>query len=506
MSLLPASVRTRLTLWYTVALAVPLAAFAVTSYMIFSNTLYDRTDAFLGDALTAFANELAAERRAVPDVEGAIRRAVDEVRFRDLDIVVADASGRVVASSAAHGRPGSRDSSGKVSGLDTSAPSGVAHILRGPEHSYRVLVRPLDVGARPLRLAGVYPLAEVERTLLRIRGLFLFAIPVLIACAAAGGSFLARRSFRPVTAMAGRAGEIGASTLHERLPVAADDELGALARVLNGLLDRLERSFAQQRRFMADASHELRTPTSIVRTEVDVTLSRPHRTEDEYRSSLAVVRDASGRLGRIVDDIFLLARADAGHLVMQPGALYLDDLVRETVRVVHPLAEGHRVRIDLGELVEAPLVGDADLLGRLLLNVLDNAIKHAPEGSAIEVRQSTGAGTWEISVVDSGPGIPAEAAERVFERFFRLDTARSRQESTLTSGAGLGLPIARRIAEMHGGSLTLVSSSPGRTELRLALPLAAGPGAGVGGVAAGPGAGGPAAGPAAGAGTLADPG
>ncbi len=472
MRLLPASVRARLTIWYSVALAVPLAAFAFTSYMIFSSTLHARTDAFLDDALTAFANELVAERRAVSAVEEAIRRTVDEVRFRDLDIVVTDASGGVVAASAPRPGAAAQDASATVGGLGPAAGRAAAHTVRADGRSYRVQVRSIGAGGSTFRLAGIYPLAEVDQTLRRIRGLFLFVIPVLVACAAAGGAFLAGRSFRPVTAMAGRAAEIGASTLYERLPIAADDELGALARVLNDLLDRLERSFVQQRRFMADASHELRTPTSIVRAEADVTLSRAHRTEDEYRASMSIVQDASRRLTRIVDDIFLLARSDAGHLVMHPGALYLDDLVRDAVRAVRPLADRKGVLIDLREVVQAPLVGDGDLLGRLVLNVLDNAIKHGPEGEAIEVRVSGRGDAYEVSIVDGGPGIPPDAAERVFERFFRLDTARSRQESTLTSGAGLGLPIARRIAEMHGGTLTLVSSRPGRTEFRLSIPIA----------------------------------
>lgn len=470
MRLLPTSVRTRLTLWYTVALTVPLVVFAVTSYLIFSTTLRARTDAFLADALTVFANELVVERRILPGLEDAILKTLAEVRFRDLDIVISDASGRVVAASPPHAEAGGIPAE-RVAGISGGMSDARAHTVREGGLAYRVLVRPLQAEGRALRLSGVYPMAEVEATLGRIRRLFLFLIPALIVAAAAGGSFLAGRSFRPVTAMAGRAAEIGASTLHERLPVAADDELGALARVLNELLDRLERSFAQQRRFMADASHELRTPTSIVRTEAEVTLARPHRTEAEYRASLGVVQDASRRLTRIVDDIFLLARADAGHLVMHPGALYLDDLVRDTVRVVRPLAEGRGVRVELSESVEAPLVGDADLLGRAVLNLLDNAIKHAPEGGTIEVRVGEEPGAYTVSVVDGGPGIPAEAAERVFERFFRLDTARARQEGTFTSGAGLGLSIARRIAEVHGGTLTLASSRPGRTEFRLRVAV-----------------------------------
>jgi heavy metal sensor kinase len=314
---------------------------------------------------------------------------------------------------------------------------------------------------------------EVEQTLARIRRLFFIAIPLLVAVASAGGYFLAKRSFAPVSAMAARAAEIGAATLHERLPIAADDELGALARVLNQLLDRLEDSFAQQRRFMADASHELRTPAAILQAEADVTLLSGDRSHDEFRQSMVVVQDTARRLSRIVEDIFLLARSDGGNPLGHPTDLYLEDIVQETARAVRPVADQRGVRIQLGDIVEAPFRADRDLLGRVLLNLLDNAIKHSPTGGTVEISM-TSDGTWySIAVTDEGPGIPPESQARVFDRFFRVDSARSRAESSATSGAGLGLAIARRITAMYGGMVELVSSRPGKTEFQVRLPAAA---------------------------------
>jgi signal transduction histidine kinase len=254
--------------------------------------------------------------------------------------------------------------------------------------------------------------------------------------------------------------------------VSGGDELVHMARVFNDLLDRLESSFAQQRRFMADASHELRTPTAILHTEVDVTLAQPHRTEEEYRGSLAVLGDATRRLTRIVDDLFLLARADSGKLVPRTEALYLEELVHDVTRGVRPIAERHGVRVEVREVVPAPFHGDADLLGRLVLNLLDNAIKYSQRGGLVEVTLTRGGTTYELSVIDDGPGIPPDVHERIFERFFRVDAARSRAEESATSGAGLGLSIARRIAELHGGRLQLVESQPGggHTVFRATLP------------------------------------
>jgi two-component system sensor histidine kinase SenX3 len=152
--------------------------------------------------------------------------------------------------------------------------------------------------------------------------------------------------------------------------------------------------------------------------------------------------------------------------------LYLEEVVHDATRAVRHLADARGVRVELGQVVEAPLEGDADLLGRLVLNLLDNAIKYSPHGGLVTVTLVRRGDRYEVSVVDDGVGIPEAMKEKIFERFYRLDAARSRAERTATSGAGLGLAIARRIAEVHGGTLELVSSRPGRTEFRLTLPVA----------------------------------
>ena len=183
------------------------------------------------------------------------------------------------------------------------------------------------------------------------------------------------------------------------------------------------------------------------------------------------MQDASRRLTRIVDDLFLLARADAGHLVVRAENLFLEDVVLDAVRGIRPLADQRAVRVELHGMVEAPVHGDPDLLGRLVLNLLDNAVKFSPAGGAIDVDLSSDDATSVVTVTDAGPGIPADAQSRIFERFYRVDVARSRVDASATSGAGLGLAIARRIAEAHGGRLELAESRPGRTTFRATVPL-----------------------------------
>ena len=471
------SVRVRLTAWYSLMLALPLVGFAIASYAAFAATLRDRSDAFLDDALTAITREVSAERRFAQSSPGAIRTTLSEVRFRDLDIWAFASDGSVVGMAAPQAagtgapHPIAADSSTLVAAMRQQGEMRPFSLsVQHADGGYRIRARPLVLGPASYWVVGAYPLREVEATLGRIRAMFLFAIPLLILAAATGGWLLARRSLSPVAAMASRAAEISASTLYERLPADTSDELGDLVRVLNSLLDRMESAFDQQKRFIADASHELRTPAAILRAESDVTLSRDHRDEAEYRESFRVMQDASHRLSRVVEDLFFAARADAGQVKVLAADLYLEEVVHDAIRAVRRLAVPQQVQVELSEAVEAPVRGDADLLGRILLNLLENALRHSPVGGTIDVRIRRQDDSVVVSVIDAGPGIPRDDWEHIFERFVRLDPSRSRSGPADRVGAGLGLGIARRLATLHGGQLRVADSRPGRTEFQLTLP------------------------------------
>jgi heavy metal sensor kinase len=476
----PATLRWRLTVWYTALLALPLIVMAIGFYGLFARTLANRTDRFIGDALTAFSRELAAERRASLSAERAIHTTVEEVRFRDLHIAVLDSDNRVVAMTPIPVAEGHGVATEQAD-FDRWIGHAIPHARRqaaaididsrsGP---FRVLVMPVALSGEDFELTGTYSTADTEAILARMRNVLGIILPLLLLCAAAGGYFMAVRSLAPVAAMTARAADITATNLRERLPVSGGEELAGLAQVINELLGRLESSFARQRRFMADASHELRTPTAILRTEVDVTLAQAHRAEREYRESLTVIRDAGQRLTRIVDDLFALARVDAENLGARRERLYLEELVDDSIRLARPLADAHRVHVSVAEAVEAPVDGDADLLGRLLLNLLDNAIKNSPDGGLVQVLMKRSNGTVDIGIVDQGQGIPEQERDHIFERFVRLsDAATEPGDAPPQNGVGLGLAIARRIAEAHGGSLVVAESRPGHTEFRLTLPVA----------------------------------
>jgi two-component system, OmpR family, sensor kinase len=474
----PHTLRARLTLWYTLVLGAPLVAFAGASFLVLDRALVHRADAFIDETIGAFTKELASEQHEEATATLAIESSLADVQFHEVRLAVYDSSGTLVASSPVDSTAGYavRHPVDLVRvGADLrerSVDERVPFTVGSGEAAYRIAAEPATIFGRRYLVASAYPLHGNRETMEAVGAAYLIAIPLLLLIAAVGGNFLASRSLSPVASMSARAAEISSTNLNERLPVGnRRDELSALAAVVNGLLERLEQAFAQQRRFMADASHELRTPVAVLRTEADITLSRPNRTEAEYRDSVAVMRDSARRLGRIVDDLFLLARADAGHLPLRRGPIYLEEVVDDAARAVRALAHERGVRIDVKPLEDSPFNGDADLLGRLLLNLLDNAIKHSPTGGTVTLSLARVADEYWIGVADEGPGIPPEAQAQIFERFFRLDKTRSRDGSTDTGGAGLGLAIARWIAEAHGGRLDLVRSSDAGTEFQVTLPV-----------------------------------
>jgi heavy metal sensor kinase len=315
-------------------------------------------------------------------------------------------------------------------------------------------------------LRSLHPQREL---LEQIRLTFAWLIPLGVLLAGVGGYFLARKSLAPVAAMGAQVERISAANLHERLAVRnASDELGRLARTFNELLDRLDQTFERQRRFISDASHELRTPISILRGEAEVALSQAERTPQEYRESLAVLHEEAKRLANIVEDLFTLTRADAGEYRLARSDFYLDELAADCVRATRTLAQAKNLSLVAVAPHEMPVRADEDLLRRMILNLLDNAIKYTPEGGSVTLACSVAADGYELSVTDSGPGIPADMQSRIFERFFRVDRARSR--TGRDGGAGLGLSIARWIAEAHLGRLDLERSDATGSVFKAHIP------------------------------------
>jgi heavy metal sensor kinase len=270
----------------------------------------------------------------------------------------------------------------------------------------------------------------------------------------------------PVGRIAERARAITAERLAQRVPVDnPGDEFGQLALVLNDTFARLERSFEQMRRFTADASHELRTPLTAIRSVGEVGLEEP-REAGAYRDVIGNMLEETDRLAQLVDSLLLLSRADAGQVTFHRQAVDLSALAREVAAHLAVLAEEKRqkVHVEAGEAIDVEV--DRLAVRQALINLLDNAIKYGPDQSDIRVTVRREGSTAALEVIDQGAGIPAEHADRIFDRFYRADPARSRSDG----GAGLGLSIARWAVEMNGGTLHLASSTPGETRFRIVLP------------------------------------
>lgn len=281
-----------------------------------------------------------------------------------------------------------------------------------------------------------------------------------------GGWWLSSRAVRPIVSMSATVSEINASSLSRRLDLeGVDIELGQLGELINSMLERLGRSFEQQTRFTADASHELRTPLAVILAQVELALSRP-REAPAYRESLEACGRAATRMKRLVDDLLTLARADSGKLELRREPVDLARIAEESAALLEPLARNRSVRILL-KTSPTSLKGDADRLGQVVTNLLSNAIHYNKPGGQVTVTVQTHDDTAMVVVEDTGVGIPEADLPLIFNRFHRVDAARSRE----SGGSGLGLAICQSIVEAHGGTITVASAVDRGSRFTMAIPL-----------------------------------
>lgn len=325
-----------------------------------------------------------------------------------------------------------------------------------------------------------YPLGAIHREIERLSGTLLALAPLALLVAGAGGTFLTNRALRPVRDLTQAAGRIGAQNLSERLPVSGNDEFAALGATVNGMLARLDDAFArleqaveQQKRFTADASHELRSPLTVIKAHTSLALQDPDATTaDELWQTVAAVDRAADRTTRIVENLLLLARADAGRLGRERAPVRVDDLFQQAVEAVHCPQPSAPIHVAVPAVSPPPCIdGNETELIRLLNNLLENALRHTPPDGRIDLaaRQSDIGDRIVVTVSDTGEGIAPDHLLHVCERFYRVDAARTRA----SGGTGLGLSICDHIVRAHDGALE-IKSAPGRgTAVNVTLPLSA---------------------------------
>jgi two-component system OmpR family sensor kinase len=456
------SIRVRLLLWHSGLIAVILTVFGIVVLSLqarWGRAQFDAELLSISATLAHVMNEELEESRSFTRAIAETRSTVD---IPGKTTAILDANGRVL-SAQWRAFPYRDAALRQFEGTDQQ----FATITSGPTVWRLVMVRrPTPVGDFRVLVAGTRDqLALQQQWLSRM---LLIATPIAVLLASGICWWVASSALRPLTAMATEAEAITARSLDRRLSIeAAGDETGQLARSFNRLLDRLAAALNTERQFMADASHELRTPVSVVRTAAEVTLGRPGRDEAYYRDVLTIVNEQSVRLGRIVEDMLELARADAGGYPVTMRPLDLGEVVAESVRGASLVAAATGVRLGFASQDEVAVVGDDGLLRQMITNLLHNAIEYTPAGGLVDVMLEVEGRNITIAVADTGCGIPEADRERVFGRFVRLDPAR-----TSNSGAGLGLPIARWIAEMHDGTLTLEGNAAGGCTFIVRLPIA----------------------------------
>jgi heavy metal sensor kinase len=460
----PRNVRSRLTLWYVLVLASLLALYAgVASLFLFLSLREDFDHNLLQDVETV---EGMLEKE--PDGHVSLHANhpdIGEPRIGHFIEVWSPQGLLLYRSAALQGQ-----------------------ILGGPPSPDEGLPDPTPVTTRlqngtRVRLASSVYHVEDQRVILRVAyseqrlwrelgefaEVLLLGFPIAVLLAGFGGYALARKALSPIDSMATHATRISAERLGDRLSIEnPEDELGKLGTVFNDMLGRLQEAFDQLRRFTSDASHELRTPLTAIRSVGEVAL-QDQRSPAEYRDVIGSMLEEVDRLTRLSESLLALSRADAGHIHLQREDTPLVSLAEEARSVVDVLAEEKRQRIVIEGVPNLIVSVDRLILRQAVVNLLDNAIKYSPTENQILVRvQSDGEGQAFLDVVDQGPGIPLEHQPYVFDRFYRVDKARTRE----WGGAGLGLSITRWAVEAHGGAITLKSEEGHGSTFRVSLPRA----------------------------------
>lgn len=462
-------IRLRLALWYGGVMALLLVLFGGALYGILQGSLVvgvDRTLADTAGEIQAGVRRQIALTPALNWTEVVTIPPLNVFAAADVFVQVRDVAGELAATSA------------NLRGLSLPSlpPAGWERVLAG-----EVDVRTVAVGGARLRLrseailsngrpAAVLQVAAslrpVDEALNRLLIILLVGGALGLLLAMLGGAFLSRQALSPVVRITETARRIAATEdLSERLPPPrVPDELGQLSTTLNAMLDRLQRLFQGQQRFIADVSHELRTPLTAIRGNLEVLQRGAQADPVLLQESLADISREVARLSRMVADLLALARAEAG-MRLERKPVELDSLLLEVYREARHLARGVEVR--LGSEDQVQVLGDADRLKQLLLNLVDNGLQHTPPGGTVTLSLERQGGWAVLSVVDTGRGIPPADLPHIFERYYRGAGERRH------SGMGLGLSIARWIAEEHGGKITVTSEVGRGSAFTVWLPLPA---------------------------------
>ena len=462
------SIRSRLTAWYILLLGIILILFSVFLNYFLSKRLYESVDNSLTVSATVVATSAVMKfnRSPLPGLDQFFEQFMGAgnlnkfYRIYDGSGNVGSRSNNIDASKFPLSQKAYADALSGTNSYETFLVDG--------KHPIRVITMPILREKKLVNLVQVGTSLEAVKETLRNLRIFLFtAVPSVLVFATLFARFLARRALKPISKIIKTARDIGqGQELSQRIPVfKVQDELGQLALTFNEMMDRLENSFAQMRQFSSDASHELRTPLTVLQGQNELVLSKL-RDPKEYQEVIISNLEEIKYMSKVLEDLFVLSRSDENQVLLNYKRMDLRDLVEEVCRHAEILAEEKDISIVIAFLEQVKINGDEVRLRQMVWNILHNGIKYTQPGGELKVSLLEESGFALLSIQDSGIGIPEKDLPFIFDRFYRVDKARSKDEG----GSGLGLSICRHIAEAHKGEIN-VESKPGLgTRFKVYIP------------------------------------
>ena len=462
------SIRSRLTAWYILLLGIILILFSVFLNYFLSKRLYESVDNSLTVSATVVATSAVMKfnRSPLPGLDQFFEQFMGAgnlnkfYRIYDGSGNIGSRSNNIDASKFPLSQEAYADALSGTNSYETFLVDG--------KHPIRVITMPILREKKLVNLVQVGTSLEAVKETLRNLRIFLFtAVPSVLVFATLFARFLARRALKPISKIIKTARDIGqGQELSQRIPVfKVQDELGQLALTFNEMMDRLENSFAQMRQFSSDASHELRTPLTVLQGQNELVLSKL-RDPKEYQEVIISNLEEIKYMSKVLEDLFVLSRSDENQVLLNYKRMDLRDLVEEVCRHAEILAEEKDISIVIAFLEQVEIDGDEVRLRQMVWNILHNGIKYTQSGGELKVSLLEESGFALLSIQDTGIGIPEKDLPFIFDRFYRVDKARSKDEG----GSGLGLSICRHIAEAHKGKIK-VESKPGLgTRFKIHIP------------------------------------
>jgi heavy metal sensor kinase len=465
------TIKFKMTLWYVAILGIILSCFSLFLYFTLADSLYKGVDT----KIRTMAEIVVSSTRS-PLGGGTSMADLDQIMTERFGI---RPLGRFIQILDESGRIGDRSTNLR----DVQIPISVQTMKAASQgvitfetvqvmekYSLRVVTMPIMENEKMVGIVQVGSSLEgVEEALHQLLLILFIAVPAALLIASVGGLFLANKALRPVDAITRIARRIGSGDLSQRIRIKrVNDEIGRLASTFNEMIAKLEKSFRQVKRFTADASHELKTPLTILRGEVEVGLKKK-RGLKEYQQILASNLEEINRMSRIVEDLLTLSRADMGELTMEREEIELSALAREVWEDLQLLAKKKRIQLKFMDNGFTRVEGDSLFLRQLILNLTENGLKYTRAGGevAVRVKGDRDQGVVRLLVTDTGVGIPQKDLKRIFDRFYRVDGARSRE----TGGTGLGLSICQWIAHAHEGRIAVESKVGKGSTFTVTLPM-----------------------------------